>query len=355
MDARPALSVNRHARSIGPLVLPQDDVPAAHPPLRSPPVMPDAPRRSGTDELVYTFGDMDRAALSVAIPTYRDDPTPLIRALSACLRAEAVAIAVYDDGSVDETMTLSIMAALGAHPGPARLVSAVRNRGRSTARNRLIGEATSDWIAFVDADMRPDSRRFLVRYLNAIDKAERPAVIAGGFSLSQTVPTAQTALHAAQSARSECLPAFERNTAAGRYVFSSNVLVHRDILKAVPFDDGYTGWGWEDVDWGLRVEAHFPVRHVDNPASHLGLDTDEALVRKYAGSGTNFARLVNTHPDAARAMALYRAARRLKAAGPLRPLISAAARSAALSRRLPIGWRLAGLKLFRAARYGGAL
>ncbi|MCF6328798.1 MAG: glycosyltransferase family 2 protein, partial [Henriciella sp.] len=162
------------------------------------------------------------------------------------------------------------------------------------------------------------------------------------------VPTAETRLHAAQSLASESLNAQARAVQPGRYVFASNILVHLDILETVQFDDGFTGWGWEDVDWGLRIARDYPIHHIDNPATHLGLDSDQALLGKYGGSGANFARALERHPEALKATPLYRAARTLSRL-PGKGLIKAASKVLAGTRYLPISWRLFGLKLYRAA------
>ena len=61
-------------------------------------------------------------------------------------------------------------------------------------------------------------------------------------------------------------------TAPEKYVFTSNLLIRRDVFDAEPFDAGFVGWGWEDVEWGMRVSRRHPIAHIDNPATHLGLD-----------------------------------------------------------------------------------
>lgn len=288
--------------------------------------------------------------ISICIPAWKDDGAPLLQSLAGLDGIETCEVLVYDDGSIDPALTAAILTRLNTLNAPAKLITAAQNHGRAHARNRLIAHARADWLLLLDADMLPDTSAFLVTYLDMLAKHPAPALMAGGFSLNQVSPTPAQALHAAQSARSECLPAQTRQSEPGRYVFTSNILVHRQVLELVRFDDRYSGWGWEDVDWGLRVAAMFPVRHIENTATHLGLDDDAALLRKYETSGANFARLVASHPDAARKMALYRAARKLKSM-PGRSAIRAMSRWLATRQTLPIRLRLAGLKLFRAAIY----
>jgi len=240
------------------------------------------------------------------------------------------------------------------YPGPARLITADENTGRSHARNRLQALAETDWVLFLDADMRPDDDDFLLRYLEAAEASEAPALIPGGFSLRHVLPTDETRLHAAQSEASECVTAEIRAKEPGRYVFTSNILVHHDILDAIQFDDGFKGWGWEDVDWGLQIADQYPIHHIDNPATHLGLDSDEVLLGKYGGSGENFAYAVSRHPEALKSTPLYRSARLMRAV-PGSGLLKGLFRRIARARVLPLRLRLAGLKLYRAVVYGAAL
>ncbi len=303
-----------------------------------------------TGETWWSNGKRAGGMMTVCVPCYHDDARPLLDVLAGLDGAASIDLIAYDDGSRDSDMTASLRAALDGLPGQASLITATANRGRSHARNRLVETAGSDWILFLDADMRPDDGAFLKRYIEAAREAGGPALIAGGFSLRHVTPDRSTALHAAQSRRSECLDAETRRKAPGRYVFTSNILVHRTILDTVGFDEGFTGWGWEDVDWGLRVADRYPVIHIDNTATHLGLDPAQVLLDKFGGSSANFARLAERHPEAVRTMPLYRMAKRARRL-PVRSLWRSLTRAGAASQILPLGLRLACLKTYRAIAY----
>lgn len=306
--------------------------------------------RTTAGEDVLSNGVTGEALLSICIPTWKDSADALLASLVRLDGAEQCTLLIFDDGSGDEGLTRLLAQQILRYPGPARLITARSNAGRSHARNRLTELAETDWVLFLDADMRPDDDEFLTRYLDAAEACDAPALIPGGFSLRYATPTAETRLHAAQSIASECVNAAIRAQEPGRYVFTSNILVHREILDQVTFDDGFKGWGWEDVDWGLRIADTYPVHHIDNPATHLGLDTDVALMDKYGSSGANFARVAERHPDAITSTPLYKIARRiarLKLAGLTRPI----AKRLATTKFAPLKLRLIGLKLFRAATY----
>jgi len=301
------------------------------------------------EEKTIESGDCVSQAITIAIPTYRHDPGDLIRSLAACERAEDAHIVIYDDGSCDADLVVRLEQSASDWPGKSTIVIGAENAGRSHARNRLIAHSNSDWILFLDADMLPDSVNFLTSYLSAITNTTQPALIAGGFSLQQVTPNPSQTLHAAQSRTSECIEAKIRSKEPGRYVFTSNILAHRKVLETIFFDDGFSGWGWEDTDWGLRVAKAFPVIHIDNTATHMGLDNTNALISKYGNSGENFARMVRRNPQEADTMALTKAARKL-AKLPGRPIVRSLSKLAAKS-SLPASLRLKALKLYRAAVY----
>ena len=301
---------------------------------------------------VYWRGAAPR--LSVCIPVYRTDPTQLMEALAACASSSLVEIILYDDGSDDPEMLERLELHAGRVAAAVRIVSARANRGRSAARNAAIRHARSDWFLLLDADMAPDGPSFLEAYLDAIETTWEPAVISGGYSLKSAPQEKRFALHRWQAKASECLTAEERSRAPGRHVFSCNVLAHRLVINACPFDERFAAWGWEDTDWGLRVQQWFPIRHIENTASHLGLDADKDLVAKYARSVENFALMTTRHREEAKRMPIYRAAQRLRWL-PLRRQATGLARRIALLRGLPLTLRGHALKAWRALIYAEAL
>ena len=293
--------------------------------------------------------------LSVLIPFLRDDPAALLGLLDreAGPLDGQVELVLLDDGTADPELTARLTARIDALTLPVRLITLDANEGRSIGRNRLAAAARGSSLLFLDSDMRPDHDRFLQTWATqARDQA--PAVAFGGFSLLQAPDEARFAVHRQMAARSDCLPHARRALQPEKYVFTSNLLVRRDVFEAEAFDPGFSGWGWEDVEWAMRVSRRFPVLHVDNPATHMGLDTVETLAAKYEQSAPNFARVVARHPDFVATYPSYRVAKQLKRVPGLkavRPLFKRAAHLAAL----PTALRAFSLRLYRAALYAEAI
>ena len=289
-------------------------------------------------------------SLSVLIPFLRDDPRALLAALDLQSGLDgAVEAVVLDDGSADEALAAGVAATLEALALPARFVRLAANEGRSKGRNRLARHARARYLLFLDSDMRPDSDAFLAAYLALISQ-QAPAVAFGGFSVEQASSAPAFALHRAMAAKSDCLPAARRRQQPEKSVFTSNLLIRRDVFEAEHFDETFQGWGWEDVEWAARVARTHAIVHLDNSATHLGLDPAPVLVAKYQQSAANFGRLAGLHPEIVAAYPSYRAARLLSRL-PLRGLLKAAARVVALNERAPLGLRALCLRLFRASLY----
>lgn len=288
--------------------------------------------------------------LSVLIPTFRDDPSALLKALDdPSAEAEVV---VLDDGSGDDALAERIARRVEKMRSPARFVRLSGNEGRAKGRNRLASHARGPHLLFLDSDMLPDAPEFLSRW-SAVAQGDAPVAF-GGFTLDRTPRRPEHALHRAMALKSDCTPAPERAKAPEKHVFTSNLLVRRDVFETVGFDEGFSGWGWEDVEWAMRVARLHPILHVDNTATHLGLDTAPVMAAKYEQSAANFARVVASHRDIVSAYPSYKVASALKTV-PLRGLWRPLLKRIALAEAAPVPLRALAMRLYRAALYSEAV
>jgi glycosyltransferase involved in cell wall biosynthesis len=291
--------------------------------------------------------------LSIATPFFRNDPGQLIEILSRQMTGEAVELIVVDDGSQDRSVTAAVEASLQNLNVPASLITLHDNQGRSAARNRLIAEAKASVILFLDSDMAPDSPSFVADWLK-LARDPTTEIVYGGFSTLQVPDCAALALAKMVAEKSDCSSASERQSRGALAVATSNLLVRKAILNDTPFDAGFSGWGWEDVDWALRAESKgYVVLHADIPATHLGLDDAATLLDKFAKAGPNFRRIVERHPSMAvlPGTKLAQTLTRL----PARTWIKSVLKAMVLSEALPLAIRALGARLWRALWAADAL
>lgn len=234
--------------------------------------------------------------LSVLVPFYKDDPSRLAAALNPLIGTrKSIEIVMLDDGCPDAELNASVARCVRALSAPARLLTLSRNAGRAAGRNILAGAARGRWLLYLDADMRPVDDAFLDAYLERIEGDDFDAAFGGLVTDHSDDPALR--VHAAMSAVSDEKDA-ERRADIGATAFcSSNLLVRAGVMRDVRFDENFTGWGWEDVDWAVRASRAHRLVHLDNPAAHGGLQPADGLLDKFRAGAVNYGRLLEKHPQ----------------------------------------------------------
>lgn len=292
-----------------------------------------------------------KPVISVLVPFYRHDPSPLLFMLDR--EKVKVEVILLDNGSVDENLLENVRMTVNSMDLPATILRLDRTEGRSKGRNRLARYARAANLLFVDCDMLPDLPNYLGTYIDLI-AARNPAVVFGGYSIRQAPNSPEYALHRQLALHSDCAPAAIRKLFPEKHVFTSNLLVRRDVFEEEKFDESFRGWGWEDIEWSMRVGQRYPLTHVDNSATHLGLNTAKMLAAKFEQSAANFARMVARHRSQVVRYRSYRAACLLKKVPLLRwwkPFFKAAA----LTESAPLPARALAMRMYRAMLYVDAV
>jgi len=286
--------------------------------------------------------DTHAVALSVLIPFYGDDPRPLLDALSRQTDPQTEIIA-FDDGVPNPALSYSVKAAVLGARAAIKLITSRDNLGRSAARNQLGDAAQGAWLLFLDADMEIEPG-FLARWRHHLAETACDALF-GGYAPS-TPRSAQETVHAALAHASDAPDAATRSALGAAAVCSSNLAVRASLFAQCRFDEGYTGWGWEDVDWALSASKYGELGHVDAPAAHGGLQDVSMLLDKFDRAGANFARLLSRHPDY-ESRPGAQLARKVQATGLARPA-RMMGETLAKAAWAPLKLRVLALKLYRA-------
>lgn len=239
--------------------------------------------------------------LSILIPLYNWDVTRLIEALrseveSAGLQS-SVEVKCLDDASTNSQLR-EINRSLFAKGRRKweEYLEAPLNRGRAKTCNALAEAANGEWLLIMDADVVPDSSKYLQNYICETGK-NRADAICGGTGYSQRTmsgPEYDFYIHLVTTAGQS--DAVRRNRIPWKIVLTSNMLVKREVFRQLPFDSRFEKYGYEDQEWGIRVKNAFRLLHIDNTVSHLGLQTKEELYRKLRVSIGNYDLLRQWHP-----------------------------------------------------------
>ncbi len=226
---------------------------------------------------------MTAPLLSVVIPTWNNREA-LRHALEAIvnqdLPADRYEIVILDDGSTDGTgeMVSAAPAAVEVryHRQENRGRAAARNAGSRLARGRLLFYLDSDIIA------RPD---LLSRHVRHYERHDGPIGVQGRTLVhpdSKITPFMRT---------KELVPDLtlrRRRDLSPYHIITRNLSIRAEDLWAVGgFDESFPGYGWEDIELGLRLHARGVRFFYDRDALgyHYEVETLERTREKLREAG----------------------------------------------------------------------
>lgn len=225
--------------------------------------------------------------LSILIPIYNYD----IRALAQGLHAQGQALGLpfellcYDDASAPEWQAVN--APLGDLPH-LRYRALPSNLGRSRIRNLLAEEAQYDYLLFLDCDSALPDEHYLARYAEELS-AER--LLYGGRSYQPQAPSdKRLLLHWHYGRCREVQPAERRQRQPYHSFMTNNFLIPKALFQPIRFDERLLQYGHEDTLFGQALQQRgIPIRHLDNPLLHTGLETAEVFLAKSRQALANLA------------------------------------------------------------------
>jgi glycosyltransferase involved in cell wall biosynthesis len=228
----------------------------------------------------------------VLIPVYNWPVAGLVHALLAQQAAwpGPVEIRLLDDGSASEFRRQN--QPLAALPG-VTYQELPRNVGRAAIRNQLVAQARYPWLLLLDNDSSLPDASFLARYAAA---REQDSVLVGG-TCYEPAPPADPALRLRwhYGRQREQRPAAVRQPEPYAQLTINNLLIQAAVFRRFALDESLTRYGHEDTKFGWRLrEAAVPVRHLDNPVRHDGLEPAAVFLRKSREAVLNLAALYQT-------------------------------------------------------------
>lgn len=220
--------------------------------------------------------------ISILIPTYNYIAYPLAESLAQ--QAEELGtpceIIVADDASTNEE---SKQANRQISKLPyCTFIELEKNIGRASIRNFLAEEAQGEWLLFMDCDGMPPHKDFLKKYHHALTSHPEVQLICGGISHPDTLPSPTVSLrYNYEKAAEKHHTDTKRNERPYASFRTFNFMIQRDTFKQVRFDESFRHYGYEDVLFGIQLQASgFQILHIDNPLVNLDIEPNDIFLKK---------------------------------------------------------------------------
>ncbi len=234
---------------------------------------------------------MAALSLSVLIPNFDWDVTDLVKNLHQQLTAAKIdfEILIFDDAK--ESKITAANKNLNALANVSYAVNIAPN-GRAQNRNALANAAKHPLLLFLDGDAGLASNpNFISNYLNAY---KPNTVVCGGTAYGPTPTDARFMLRFVYGkSREEVTPTLRQQNPWGRFS-AFNFLIERDLFLQFGFDAEMSQYGHEDTLFGNELKYRcIEIRHISNPAVHLGLDSSDVFLAKSRQAVENLRDLIN--------------------------------------------------------------
>lgn len=227
--------------------------------------------------------------LSICVPVYNFDVNELVNELrdqiDKGLEAE---ILLIDDAS--EKPFIENNRDLRSKVG--QFIFLDKNIGRSKIRNLFLKYSNSDYLLFLDCDGKVISKNFLKNYIEYID-SKNPDVIFGGRKVSDVKPDSEYGLRWKFATERENLPVEKRVESPYLDFQTNNFVVKRSVLEKVPFNEGITQYGYEDLVFSKDLhDQDIKIDHIDNPIFNNDVETNAVFLAKADQSARSLAQLI---------------------------------------------------------------
>lgn len=216
--------------------------------------------------------------LSILIPVFEFDVVELVKELSH----QSMEIQIeYEIICIDDKSSREILA-LNApleFMRDVKYVKSPENLGRSVVRNRLASMASYPYLLFMDCDSLVTRKNYISSY---IKNADPNVVIYGGRCYDPTPPQDRRKyLRWLYGTRRETTTAAQRNKYPYKSFMTNNLLIPKDLYMKIRMNESIKGYGHEDTAFGKQLKVHgIPVKHIDNPLCHIGLENAEDFLTK---------------------------------------------------------------------------
>jgi GT2 family glycosyltransferase len=216
--------------------------------------------------------------LSVLIPVFHWDPSPLVRDLQQQLDQSGLAYEIIVSDDTPSAGKPGYQTHLECRP-EITCIFRETSLGRSANRNRLAGMARYPYLLFIDGDAGMANPDFISKYVGHLDPGK---VLAGGTLYPDQMPEdSKMHLRWKFGKAREQKPASIRRKNPWRSFSTFNFVVPAEVFKKISFNEAISGYGHEDTFFGFQLRNEgIPIVHLDNGLLHMGIEpSDQFLVK----------------------------------------------------------------------------
>jgi len=152
-----------------------------------------------------------------------------------------------------------------------------KNIGRSANRQLLADKAQYNWLLFVDVDVTPLNSNFIEVYITEMKKEFE--VTFGGFNYENKTKNLAILRYTFGKSREE-IPSEIRNKNPYKYTISSNFLIKKKVFNSINKQIKSNSYGSDYLFGALLKNNFISINHIDNEATHHGLDENSKFLIK---------------------------------------------------------------------------
>jgi glycosyltransferase involved in cell wall biosynthesis len=217
--------------------------------------------------------------LSILIPTYNYNVVPLVETLVSQSNGSGIEyeIIILDDASTDTVISDQNKTALEQYDS-VQYILANKNKGRERTRQKLANLANYHWLLFLDSDTLPKRNDFIDSYINAID--EDTKLIFGGIAYSVELPPITEILRWNYGKSREEISVKKRVKNKYLTINSGGFLIDKKTFLDINSLITWGNYGLDILFTYNLLKNEIPVKHIDNPVYHLGLEPNQEYLIK---------------------------------------------------------------------------
>jgi glycosyltransferase involved in cell wall biosynthesis len=234
---------------------------------------------------------VNKPSISVLIPNYDWNVTSLIRALHDQLTELSIQFEIICFDNAQNSQHRQANEQVNQLHHTTYRVNAEQT-GRAQNRNALAQAAQCDLLLFLDGDAGLDQKPlFIADYLASYEPG---IVVCGGTAYGKKPSDPSLLLRYTYGIHREQLSAAKRNENPWAGFSAFNFLMERHAFMQFGFDEQFSEYGHEDTLFGNELKYRcIPIKHIDNAAEHLGLDSSKIFLEKSKQAVENLRDLIN--------------------------------------------------------------